>query len=420
MGCVASKLDINDVHPNMFAVNNVDDMGSKLNPGQLEITETDLVLHQKGKQPIKWPLKYLKRYGFDAGLFSFEAGRKNPTGPGIYAFKCRRAENLFNLVQVRVRNQGPNSGSITDGTVSLSSPPGDRERVIVRGDSSPQDDPSTPRWSANPTPAATPNPNLQYGQISVTDNAFFSANQPIVDPVTAPQSPYINCNLPPQVGVPSSPPRVPPLHAAEPTTPGYMNITQERPNTATTLSTNLTSLSLSTSSSFRVPPLPPNLSADPRHEYENVGPDTTVLRSPGYLPPRSIFALPPKPAFLKQISSTPAEISDPDCYLAVNQDQTPPVSPCITENSINYILLDLDTTNNGANKQTSPTLKTHHEETVTPGPKGAGYVTIDFDKTDALIKSANQRFFEDDEPGIRKTRHNSSLSEMGNGRQIHN
>ena len=30
MGCVASKLDINDVHPNMFAVNNVDDVRIKL------------------------------------------------------------------------------------------------------------------------------------------------------------------------------------------------------------------------------------------------------------------------------------------------------------------------------------------------------------------------------------------------------
>ena len=28
------------------------------------------------------------------------------------------------------------------------------------------------------------------------------------------------------------------------------------------------------------------------------------------------------------------------------------------------------------------------------GTKAKGYVTIDFDKTDALIKSANQRFFE--------------------------
>lgn len=406
MGCVASKLDINDVHPNMFAVNNVDDMGSKLSPGQLEITETDLVLHQKGKQPIKWPLKYLKRYGFDAGLFSFEAGRKNPTGPGIYAFKCRRAENLFNLLQVRVRNQGPNSGSITDGSVSLSSPPGDR--VILRGDSSPQDEPTTPRWPAS----TTPNANVQYGQISVTDNSFFPTSQPIGDASipALPQTPYINCSIPTQSGGTSSPPRVPPLHATEPTTPGYMNITQERPNTASTATPTL----VSTSSSFRLPPLPPNLLADPRHEYENVGPETAALRSPGYLP------LPPKPAFLKQISNTPNEISDIEHQHQVVHDQTPPVSPCITENSINYIVLDLDTSAAQAAKQTSPTLKTNNEETITTGPKGAGYVTIDFDKTDALIKSANQRFFEDDEPGIRKTRHNSSLSELGNGKLVHN
>ena len=40
-------------------------MGTKLSSGQLEITDTDLILYQKGKQPVKWPLKYLKRYGFE-------------------------------------------------------------------------------------------------------------------------------------------------------------------------------------------------------------------------------------------------------------------------------------------------------------------------------------------------------------------
>ena len=36
-----------------------------------------------------------------AGDYNFLlSGRKNPTGPGIYSFKCRRAENLFNLLQV--------------------------------------------------------------------------------------------------------------------------------------------------------------------------------------------------------------------------------------------------------------------------------------------------------------------------------
>ena len=63
-------------------------------------------------------------------MFSFEAGRKTPTGPGVYAFKCRRAEKLFNLLQVmtvvmvmmmmtmmmyqvRVREQGPDRSSLS-------------------------------------------------------------------------------------------------------------------------------------------------------------------------------------------------------------------------------------------------------------------------------------------------------------------
>ena len=33
-------------------------MGVKLNSGQLEITEVELVLHRRGKQPVKWPLRY--------------------------------------------------------------------------------------------------------------------------------------------------------------------------------------------------------------------------------------------------------------------------------------------------------------------------------------------------------------------------
>jgi hypothetical protein len=37
MGCVASKLDINDVHPNMFAVNNVDDVSTLISIESSEI-----------------------------------------------------------------------------------------------------------------------------------------------------------------------------------------------------------------------------------------------------------------------------------------------------------------------------------------------------------------------------------------------
>lgn len=81
---------------------NVDDTGRRLSPGQLEVGDADLILYQRGKPPVRWPLRSLRRYGFDADLFSFECGRRCPTGPGIYAFHCQRAEILFNTVQARV------------------------------------------------------------------------------------------------------------------------------------------------------------------------------------------------------------------------------------------------------------------------------------------------------------------------------
>ena len=103
MGCVNSRADINDLHANVFQVMNVDDLGNLITPGRLEITESDIVLYQRGKQPVKWPLRCLRRYGYDSEIFSFESGRRCSTGPGIYAFKCRRADQLFNLVQSNIQ-----------------------------------------------------------------------------------------------------------------------------------------------------------------------------------------------------------------------------------------------------------------------------------------------------------------------------
>lgn len=49
-------------------------------------------------------IRSLRRYGFDAQLFSFECGRRCPTGAGIYAFRCAEAEELFNLLQEAINN----------------------------------------------------------------------------------------------------------------------------------------------------------------------------------------------------------------------------------------------------------------------------------------------------------------------------
>lgn len=105
MGCINSKKDINDVHPNIFHVINVDDDGEQLWSGQLEVSRTELTLYRKGKDPTTWPLKCLRRYGYNVDQFSFEAGRRCTTGEGIYAFKCRRAETLFYTVQSYIQGR---------------------------------------------------------------------------------------------------------------------------------------------------------------------------------------------------------------------------------------------------------------------------------------------------------------------------
>ena len=109
---------------------------------------------------------------------------------------------------------------------------------------------------------------------------------------------------------------------------------------------------------------------------------------------RDMFTLPPKPVFRPKLPSTNSNTSDLDSFM-FDATASPPESPGIVENSINYIVLDLDNpAPSPSAKVVSPTYKVEGVSTALATTKaGLGYVTIDFDKTDALIKSANQRFF---------------------------
>ncbi|XP_028652456.1 fibroblast growth factor receptor substrate 2 [Erpetoichthys calabaricus] len=90
---------IPDNHPTKFKVANVDDEGNELGSGTMELTQTELLLHTRKRDAIRWPYLCLRRYGYDSNLFSFESGRRCQTGQGIFAFKCSRAEEIFNLLQ---------------------------------------------------------------------------------------------------------------------------------------------------------------------------------------------------------------------------------------------------------------------------------------------------------------------------------
>lgn len=114
MGCIQSKKDLNDINPNMFRVINIDDDNVDLSSGMLEISRLELTLYRKDKEPTRWPLKCLRRYGYDADVFTFEAGRRGPDGQGIYAFRCRRAETLFHTLQNYIQNRTYNPVDNTD------------------------------------------------------------------------------------------------------------------------------------------------------------------------------------------------------------------------------------------------------------------------------------------------------------------
>ncbi|MFT7804333.1 fibroblast growth factor receptor substrate 3-like isoform X1 [Arapaima gigas] len=71
-----------DNHPTKFKVTNVDDEGNELGSGTMELTQTELVLHTRKRDAVRWPYLCLRRYGYDSNLFSFESGRRCQTGQG--------------------------------------------------------------------------------------------------------------------------------------------------------------------------------------------------------------------------------------------------------------------------------------------------------------------------------------------------
>lgn len=147
MGCCLSSERDDDASARRFHVKNLDDENRVVGEGELEVTDTHLILYSKN-QPIKWPLKYLRRYGYDDNLFSFEAGRRCPTGEGIYAFSTRSAEAIFRLVETNIR---------TGKSKRLNDEESDGQ-LPTSGPAAPRVSPP-PQEADSPTPAA-PEPKL--------------------------------------------------------------------------------------------------------------------------------------------------------------------------------------------------------------------------------------------------------------------
>lgn len=461
MGCVSSKRNIIGLHPNTYEVENVDEDGNKICDGHLEVTDTELILHQKHKPDTVWPLKSLRRYGADAELFSFESGRKAPTGQGIYAFRCERAEELLNHLQAQItaeENATSNSHALAR-TPDSTEPSGYLDpwnagthprNVVIRQrqwnsngrmDSINSCGPvSPPPISPSPTGAApvhstpaTPGSGVVPSAaeaISLVPEEHEVPERTLCDDSNNNQHhPYLNYEIIEVVQLnkyEAAPEPAPPYPAA----PSYMNVE--------------IASSAEVSSAY-------GSDTQPNAACNGDGYDSTgeVLRDhlymnvvPGYenvasvpaenrVPPEgvSIIAKPVSGVALPYLPTSQSLTCGPllrgkaIAKLLIGQDSEDDGYPSYSNLSpsereglgfypfrntalVNYAVLDLNQPPSSPATSLTPTAP--HPDS----PHERGYATIDFDKTEALSHSVNPNLMDVDHEGCRKTRHNSTISDL--------
>lgn len=387
MGCVASKVELDDPQESVFRVWNVDKAGRAVTPGQLQVTSAELVLYQQGRTPVRWPMRCLRRYGFDAELFSFESGRRCPTGPGIYAFRCRRAETLFNLLQEHIQASGQddqshassgagatgNAGPTVTTTASMGVP---RSASLSEG------------GYLEPAPKGRP-PRGLPGSLP---GSLSSSSTGLLSPTAHTSSPhYVNEEL--LVSGASGGGRTPSPHE-------YMNTTAMQECSPPLLElvgmkggNGCCATSREDDNYARLDDLVKQEHTAIQRLYMNVKRDERSASS-GSSTREHYYAN------IGKAQSSVLTSAQHAAQVPVASQQLNPTR------QVNYVVLDLD--HPGPTTPTSPLSLTSLPDSPVRGADG--YATIDFDRTTALSNSTNPSLENDDSQ--RKTRHNSSISEL--------
>ncbi|XP_070382893.1 fibroblast growth factor receptor substrate 3-like [Dermacentor albipictus] len=382
-----------------FQVWNLDEQGAEVSPGKIEVNANDLVLYQRGRPPVRWPLRGLRRYGFDAHLFSFESGRRCPTGSGIYAFKCHRAEALFNALQECIQNSGAASAMTT--TISSSATATDQQQSVPSSGVVPltsqrNDIIFPPPISNGPTVDSSgylepislgplrPPTTTQSNTAAITTATVTAQNLP-----QHVQHSYVNSCA--QCGQPHPPPCV-------------------------DINTNYAKLDDLLRQEAVVK------QRDSNHFYVNVNP--MPLSQQHQQPPPSQthsyanLSCPASPERAVPPSAAASSSAAAAAGLVNNGGLA---------DEVNYVVLDLDHQSDSSTSAVSPvataapvvgtTAVAPGGATVALAPPGSqptspirtpeGYATIDFDRTAALSNSANPSAHHHDD-SVRKTRHNSN------------
>lgn len=416
MGCYFSHHPSGHQNLRIFRVYNVDDQGMELNPGKIEVRDTDLILNQRGKEPIRWPLKSLRRYGFDAELFSFESGRRCPTGPGIYAFKCRRAEALFDLVQECIQRVGQEEHRASQNVFTSSRPSSfvDHEpngfMIHNNSGSMRANDRSNGHIYVN-GPAISESINAHDYMNTAAEDETNAQSAIHIDPTAA----FIDfLHVPPQQ-------EQAPINYIDLDLPkSNENICEDNEVEHDGQQTQKSSLADQDAYCEGLPILDNDESnilgysdvdvfidspIDTQQTYINIGPTAPVVRDERPMTSLSVSKVRDHNYANLTLNGNPAQTS----------------KKTNGEGKLNYIEIDVDrTTDQGSaaviaascpNNSISPTSPVSFNTFPdSPSKKTDSYARIDFDRTQALSNSAKGPT--DGDEGLRKTRHNSTISDV--------
>lgn len=148
-----------------FTVTSLDNNQKLAHKGMMVVTATELVyIDENTKKVWEWPFMYIRSYGCEDNKFSFKAGRKCAHGEGTYAFLCKKAEIMRDMVHKNITHAGkvqPDINSNSNENIKGLPFP----HPSMTSQHTPEPDP-TPLPLFHPP---TPNPGLSHPPDTATD-----------------------------------------------------------------------------------------------------------------------------------------------------------------------------------------------------------------------------------------------------------